>query len=235
MQNPPSPPESMSAKKFVENEWREINRMIWDAVPYEHRVNMLEEYLTTRKTDVEQLSLPGPYNWLSDLISAELVHKFHKDWIKRNEKDRDDRVQYWKDLAKRSQEFLEKVSLGGFNTIILLHGAVAVGALNILSKKSGEMTDGAIYAARFGLLAALIGILLAAFGMLTFFHFLTAISNTVSAHLVGPQRFRKVRAIGRYWPKTYKKTAAMGDRLIYVSIFWFAIYCVIAYLILVQN
>jgi hypothetical protein len=150
----------MRAENFVEKEWREINVMIWDAVPFEHRVSLLEDWLADRKEDVEKLSLPGPYDWLSDLRKAELVHKFHKDWIKRNEKARDDYIQYWRGLAERSHEFLEKISLGGFNTIILLHGAVAVGALNILSKKPGKVADTAIYAARFGLFAALVGILL---------------------------------------------------------------------------
>jgi hypothetical protein len=180
MQPESIPPDSMRAEKIVEGEWREINRMIWDAMPFEHRVSSIDQFLEGRENDIQSLALPGPYDWMSDLQRAEYIHKFNKDWIKRNEKARDDHIQYWKDLSRRANEFAEKVSLGGFNTIILLHGAVAVGALNIISKKPTEVSSAAMNAALFGLIAALVGILLAAFGMLAFFHFLATISNTVS-------------------------------------------------------
>jgi hypothetical protein len=59
MQPEPIPPDSMRAGKIVEGEWREINRMIWDAMPFEHRVSSIDQFLEGRENDIQSLALPG--------------------------------------------------------------------------------------------------------------------------------------------------------------------------------
>jgi hypothetical protein len=221
----------MSAQAYVDARWKDIGQMVLDAVPIEPAVRSVEAFLDQRREMLGNGSLSESYEWGLDLHLADTHHKFALDWVPRNQKLRDDYTSFWRDSSKRMLEFTERLSLAGISTLILLHGAVAIGALNALSEKAGELSSEFIFAAKLTLGGSLIGIFLIAWGQLTLFVFWSEIGGTISGRLLGPFKFKRFNALRRYLLK-YRRKARTGDYLIYASLFWFFIYCAVAYIVL---
>jgi hypothetical protein len=228
----PLPPDEHSARKYIERAWIPIQQMVLDAAPIDPNLRNIEHYLRNQRDAISDGVLSDGYDWALDLHLAMTVHRFNLDWVPTGSSYRESHIAYWKDQTNRVYDFTTKISLGAFNTMILLHGAVALGALNVLSQKSGDLNAAMAPPAKWAIFGALLGILLLALGQVIMVHKLNEIANTVVGRLIYQYKFRKLRAIGRYWNMKYKSSARYGEYLVHASIFWFFAYCSVAFLLL---
>ena len=226
-----SVPDQHNLTKWVESEWREINTFIQDGTPHTFRIWNLERRLDERRADIDSGKAPAGVDWADDLRRAEWTHKHNLTWIPRHEALRNHFIEHWTSLTRRSVEYSEKIALAGFNTILLLHGAVAVGALNALSQKAGQLTPQFIIAAKCSMFGALAGILLLACGQILQLEYLSRMSSRVAGSLLHSPKLKKFNAISRYWGRHLKR-ANIGAYMVYMSLFWFFLYCSAAFLIL---
>lgn len=230
----PLPPSAMSAKVHVTETWNEIGQMILDGEPYAARIEQLEEYLFIRAEQLKAGRLGQHFDWGLDLHLARTANSFFKDWAPKQAKIRQDWHDYWDSLATRSQQYTEKISQTAFTTMILLHGAVAVGAINVLSQNPVELAPYLIPAAKWTLFGALVGVALLILGQMIIFIYLTEMSETAKGRILGPYKYKRFRSLHRYWQKYYRKVR-IGIRFIYGSIVWFLAYATVALIILAQG
>lgn len=226
-------PKESSIAEFVELHWKNIYSLVSDGLPHEQAVKTLDINLQGRAQQIEQGTLVAGYDWQSDLKRAEYIHDFHKSWLPNVSRVRERQLSYWEDLSKRGIEFSEKVSLAGIATITALHGAVALGALNVLAKGTKDNPAQLVFAAKLAIFGALLGIFLLAIGQMAVFEFLGIASNTVRGKLFANPRHSKLRAVSRYWNRIGKRIQ-IGNKLIYASVFCFFLNCLIAAIILIS-
>jgi hypothetical protein len=230
----PFPPDTDSAQAHVKHTWEEIRKMILDGVPHGTQVQLLETYFSQRQQDIDLGTLPSNFDWAKDLYLARVSHDFWLNWSPRQEKQRADWHEYWLNLTSQVNQYTDKISQAAFTSTILLHGAVALGAINVLSQKRDELEPFMIPAAKFVLFGSLVGIALLIIGQFMMFVFLTELSGTVRAKITGPYRYKRYYSLSRYWKKYYKPVR-IGTYLIYGSVFWFIFYGTVAFIILLQN
>lgn len=228
-------PDANSMTAYVNREWARINQMAYDGQPTGAAVRAVENALESRKKMIDDGQLNQIYDWTEDLRVGRTFHDVNKDWLDVHVATRTEFYQFWNSTIKRSHEYLEKVSLSGVSTIILLHGAVAVGALNSLSQKTGQLSREFIVAAKVAMFGALVGIFLAATGLFIVFIFLGRMTNTVHTKLVGGRfKYKRFNSLPRYWNNGYNRSVKYGDRMVYASLFWFFVYCTAAFIILLK-
>jgi hypothetical protein len=166
---------------------------------------------------------------------AKVEHKYNLDWLDRIDIEHKAYIDYWKNLCTNQISTGEKLSLAGLNTIYLVHGAVAVGALNALASKQGAPDPSLASAAKFAMPSALLGIALVATGQIVLARFGTEMSTRVAGKMIGTVTLRRARTFPRYWEKYRKKILRWGDVLVYASVVWFFVYSMICYLIILNN
>jgi hypothetical protein len=230
----PLPPDEDSDQAHVKHTWEETRKMILDGVPHETQVQLLETYIIQRQQEVDSNSLPSQFDWGRDLYLARVSHDFWLNWSPRQSKQRSDWHEYWLKLTSQVDQYTDKISQTAFTSTILLHGAVALGAINVLTQKRGELEPYMIPAAKFVLFGALVGISLLIMGQFIIFVYLTQLSGTVRAKITGPYRYKRFYSLSRYWNKYYKPVR-IGTYMVYASIFWFIFYGTVAFIILLQN
>jgi hypothetical protein len=227
----PEPPEALNATLHVKHQWEEIGQLILDGEPHGTPVELLEVYLLQREEQIRAGVLPHGYDWERDLYLARTGHAFHKGWSSQRAKIRQDFHDHWTSLTSRVEQYTEKISQAAFTSMILLHGAVAVGAINILAQNPKDLLPYLIPAAKWTLFGALVGVGLLLIGQLIIFVYLTEMAGTVRGRTVGPFKFRRFTTLPRYWAKHYKKVN-IGTYLIYASMAWFLCYSTIALIVL---
>jgi hypothetical protein len=92
--------------------------------------------------------------------------------------------------------YLKEVSLNGLKTILLIHGAVAIGALGVLTQRTAIAQ--VLLTARLALAFALVGIMLVGIGQVIVIQRAGADSGRIVGKLAGTLRWKKVAAFGRY-------------------------------------
>jgi hypothetical protein len=228
----PEPPEALNAVVHVKRQWDEVGRMILDNVPYGTPVEQVEIYLLQRDEQIKAGALPPGYDWARDLYLARTGHAFYKDWSPHHAKIRQDYHDHWKSLATRVEQYTQNISQSAFTSMILIHGAIAVGALNILAQDPDDLAPYLAPAAKWAIFGSLVGIGLLLIGQLIIFVYLTEMAGTVKGRTLGSYKYKRFNSLSRYWQKHYK-TVRIGTGLIYASVVWFIVYAAIALIILV--
>lgn len=230
--SPKPVPVEKSLAKYVEGEWKRIGDLIRDGHPSSYAIRALQSTIDTRDQLINEGKFGNEFDWEADLKTAKFYNDFYVSWTPAFEKSRDRQLNYWESESKRTIEYAEKISLAGINTILLLHGAVAIGSLNVIAQKAGLAAATTVLAAKVGLAGSLIGIALLAVGQVLIFERVSTISQTIRGRLSLSPTQKKLSAMSRYWSK-YVSIARKGDYLIYCSLFVFFLNCFIAYFILI--
>lgn len=218
----PEVPAEASIQRTTSDRWWQINKIVFDGVPVEHEIKGIEEALLARKNLIESGGLQNSYDWKHDLECARYAHRFHLTNLEHVKSRRTKYLEFWQNWISESIGYFREVSLNGQKTIYLLHGAVAIGALNILVQKeqpSGQI----ILTAKLAIIFSSLGILLAGIGQVISFYFGSEFVTRIRAKLASPIKWAKIRAFPRYI-KRYGWLSEFGDKAIYASIFWFGVY-----------
>jgi hypothetical protein len=193
---PAQVPDDASAVKTIEPILRRIVLNIYDEVPVQADIRTIEEYLSERERLINSQALDASYDWAGDLRIARIHQQIGKDWLPHHQDIRDRYIKYWRDLVERSSTYQREMSLSGMKTLLLLHGAVALGALNAIIQN--EAPQHVLLAARLALAFSLIGIFALGAGQVIGIYYSRAVSDAITRQVWTKTKWSKVRALSRY-------------------------------------
>jgi hypothetical protein len=225
-------PPGASLRPTIERLWREIMSRLYDGLPYDESLRFAERLLQERQDEIHSETLDRSYDWQYDLQVAKFHHQWNLDHRKHNEEARERYQKYWENILEQNRAILKEIGLSGLKTILLIHGAVALGALNIIAQSDSEKIQ-IILAAKLGLAFSLIGIALVGLGQLIMFIKMTEINSKLASKLSAKIRWNKLRAFWRYY-RRHTQVLKIANYAIYGSILWFCAYCVILYIVIVS-
>jgi hypothetical protein len=176
-------PEDASATKVVDQNWRQIRKLVLDGHPYDSQIKAIEDFLIQRKSDIKTSVLKAEYDWKFDIASAEFIHRFKLGWIDSDKNLRAGFLNHWERIGKSTSDFLLKITAEGLKAILLVHGAAAVGALNVIIQSSNRSAL-IIGTSKFVLVAAIIGMIAVAIGQMILLRVFAAISWRVRGKII---------------------------------------------------
>jgi hypothetical protein len=218
----------------VKRQWDRIGQLILDGEAFGTPVEQLEIYLLQREEHIKAGIMPPGFDWERDLYLARTGHSFYKDWTPHRSKVRQDYHDHWKALVSQVDQYTDKISQSAFTSMILIHGAIAVGALNVLAQDPDDLAPYLVPAAKWAIFGSLVGMVLLMLGQIIIFVFLTEMAGTVKGRTLGPFKYKRFNSLTRYWNRHYKKVR-IGIGFIYGSIIWFMVYAAVALIILAQG
>jgi hypothetical protein len=234
LQNTPQPvPERASVRRIVQEKWLKIHRQLHDGVPFDVELQFIDDILARRRQLVQTQRPDRRYDWTGDLAEAEATHYTHRALVEHNRYIRERGIKFWLDRADRNRDYLQQVRLNGLKTILIIHGAVAIGALGVLTQKSSDMVANTVLAAKIALICALMGMFMLGIGQVLILVRSGPLFERIAAKASRKIRWSKVRAFNRYL-RRYYRPVKFGDYLIYGSVFWFGLYSFWVYLILIS-
>jgi len=225
-------PENVSVKALVEKYWPTVITAIFDGFPLEVHLEYVEKNLVERERLISLQMLDQSYDWAADLAGARKLQTDNLRWIPTHQATRQGYIDFWRSLTGRIEDYSEKLAISGMNLIVGFHGAVALGAIKILTEKAAA-TSTSITAATIALFCAVLGIVLFAFGKLTAYHVSYNIAGQLRSNLINPKNsdFSKLSEI----VAAQSKPNFWAMRLIYGSLFWFLFYAIMVMIILVEG
>lgn len=226
-------PREKSIVRIVDENWKSVRKYVYDGRPIEYLLTGVEETFSRRKTAITNGSLDSRFDWEYDLACARFNHRYNLSWLDWHRESREKLVSFWAENAADNFKYVRELSLNGFKTIVLLHGAVALGSFNLLAQKHTTISASTILAAKLGLFFAVVGIISAGLGQLVSFHALSGLFGTIQGKLATVPRWSKIRAFGKYTQK-FQPLLRVATYLIYGSIFWFCLYSIILFLVLIS-
>jgi len=225
-------PENVSMNAGVKDRWHAINITVFDGTPVEHDIKAVEEFLLLRKALIDGGTLSAEFDWKHDFELARYSHRFHLTNLDYLRNKRTSYINFWTGWITEATNYNREVSLNGLKTIFLLHGAIAIGALNILAQHTTPGTQ-LVLTAKFAIIFGASGIVLAGLGQIIVYYFGTLMVTRVRAKLVGDVKWAKARAVSRYLDR-YGWLPLLGNKAIYGSMLWFACYVVILLIMLLS-
>lgn len=224
-------PAPKSVVRAIEQPLKGIVLKVYDDTPFQVDLRFVEEQLSERERLVDGGTLDPTYDWAGDLRIAKFHHKFALDWLPHHQEVRDRYTRYWRETGEQGMTYVREIALSGMKTILLLHGAVALGALNVLSQSNPSQN--LVGTAKFAIAFSLIGIFMLGAGQVMLISLIGITYGKVLGKLSNKIRWSKVRAFGRYTLRTFR-ILKFADWLIYGSVFWFSTYTVILYILIVS-
>ena len=141
-------PENISLDQMVTELWKSIHKNIYDDTPYAETIRIIEKAIVDLEAALAEESLSADYDWKYDLELAKFHHRFGLDWLDYHQQTRQKLYNFWKDSSEHQLKSLWELSLNGYKMLYIIHGAVALGSLNILANK--EATPSLHLAAQLG-------------------------------------------------------------------------------------
>jgi len=130
--------------------------------------------------------------------------------------------------SEQTSSWIREFAQNAFKSLLILHGAVALGALNALVQ---HPQDQITIAAKFALIFAILGIVAAIVGQIILFNVIAAGTNYIGALVSTKIRWRRLRALWRYNSRKFK-VLRYADFLVFGSAIWFCVYSLILFIIL---
>ena len=225
-------PVDASIRPLIEEQWRGIMRQIFDGLPYDEGLRFAERLLKDREDTIEEGGLNAAYDWQYDLYVARFHHQWNLDHSHYNQKTRDRLLKYWETALEQNRTPIKEMGLSGLKTVLLIHGAVAVGALNIIAQVKPENLQ-LLLAAKLGLAFSLVGIMMVGLGQVMMIIKIGDLNSKLSGRLASQIKWNKLRAFGRYTQR-YFRFLKYANLAIYGSVGWFCVYCVVLYIVIVS-
>ena len=226
-------PVDASIRPLIESQWRDIMRRIYDGLPYDEGLRFAERLLNDREAAVNGGGLNAAYDWQYDLYIARFHHQWNLDHTHYNEETRERFRRYWENTLEQNRTIIKEMGLNGLKTILLIHGAVAVGALNIIAQVKPENSQ-LLLAAKLGLAFSLAGIMLVALGQVIMIITIGELNSKLSGRLANQIKWNKLRAFSRYMQRYMTGFLKYANLAIYGSVGWFCVYCIILYIVIVS-
>lgn len=225
-------PAEASIQRSTDERWRQINIAVFDATEVGPDIKDAEQAILSRRNMIDSGSLRADLDWRHDLERARASHRFHLANLDQVKRKRTDYIEYWKKWTVDASDYFREISIQGQKTVYLLHGAVALGALHILSQVTRPNAQ-IVLTAKCAIVFSALGILVAGFGQVTSFHFSSLLVNKIRGNFASEPKWRKVRAFSRY-VRRHGWLVVYGERGLYISIFWFGFYIIILLMMLIS-
>lgn len=213
---------------LLEPHWKAIDRQVYDGYPHDHILRFIEAGFREREQLITSNTLHPQFDWIADLHTAKNLHQIHLDYLPTSVRTRDAAKKHYLDLYTENGKYVRDLAANGMKTLLLLHGAVALGALNIIAGNNTAL----LLAAKFALCFSLIGIIMLIVGQIIFIESLSTLSSTMAARLVHLMRWKKILAIPRFLRRHFKWIGRLVNFLIYGSAVWFCVYVSIIFIII---
>ena len=231
----PIPPKHLSITEHVNDDWRAAIECLKRGQPHAGKVKEIERYLAGRKTDFEAGILRAEYHWETDLNVALSMHLYFQDEAERWQVRRDKLEAFWSEHAKEQQGYINAVAVEGLKAIIIIHGALALASLAVLTGQVASPHGSVLFAAQVGLLAAVLGMGMAAVGQILLFHFQGESIGRIQSVMGAPHSLRRLYALGRHFRRFIRPKLILVNGLIYGSVGVFILGAVTAAIILLST
>lgn len=235
VQQLPLPPPHLSATEHVNREWRAVIEDSKRGHPQSGRIAAIDFYLATRKDHLDSGKLRTDLDWTTDWNVANGMYHFHRDQAAWWQVHREKIEAFWLEHVQENASYLNSVALAGLKTIFLVHGALALASLAVLSGQVADPRWSVLIAARIALVAALVGLGMASIGQVLLFHFMSQEIVQVRSVLGARRRLRRLYALGRYIAKYYHPRYMWVNGLIYGSVLVFIAGAALAAIVLFST
>lgn len=219
-------PDDRRVSDIVERQWRRIRKEVLNGRSVEFDLCQLDKAIEERDSSIRNHDVDMSYDWVSDLERAKFLHGFYRQWMVNDVKYRKDKEELWVRAVSRMEDFSEKVALSGINLIFVAHGAVALGALRLLSE--GKQLEPWIrQVSYFAIIVSIFGIISFSLGKFLIFYYITHFSGKIRGNLIGSISDLKYNSFYTYL-RRYRKYITAGDYVMYLSILLFVINIVVS-------
>jgi hypothetical protein len=224
-------PDEVSISQIVVKYWPTAIAAIFDGYPLEGHLEFIENTIAERERLLSQGMLDASFDWAADVATARKKQAENLRWIPTHQATRQGYIDFWRSVTIRMEEYSEKLAMSGMDLIVAFHGAVALGAIKILTEKESVSTL-STKAAIAALPLSLIGIGLFGVGKLVAYHVTATMAGLLKSKLINPKNsdFAALGAI----VLAQTKPNNWARWLIYGSLFWFMFYSVVIVLILLE-
>lgn len=228
----PLPPEDISVFEHTKKLWSPLHNRVKAGENVAHEVLRIERAINEYKDSMAAGHLRPEFDWNRDLRAAERLHSSNIAWMEHDIRSRDEWRAFWHTRLRDNHEFISKLAADGIKFILIAHGAMAIAALNALVSNPQSPHRPVLLLALFG---AAIGLALVAGGKIVIIEAIGTFSERTKGRLVNRKGWRSLLAINRYADRYFQKYTRWGNRLIYGSIVWFALYAFTCLLLLVHS
>jgi hypothetical protein len=219
---------SDSLKEDVDRRWKSVQKQIYDDIPFAFEVSQIEEGIAIREGLLNANKLDPRFDWRFDLDNAKFFHRFNLTWVEQHKAIRASFQKHWQEWSTEAQKWIRDLAQNSLKSLLILHGAVAVGALNILTQ---EPSASLLLAAKLALVFAVLGIVAGIIGQIILFKIVSEASNSIRGRVFTKIRWKKLNALWRY-NRRRLKLMYLADYLILGSAFWFCAYSIILLVVL---
>lgn len=225
--------ENVSASAEVNERWRQINIALFEPGSVAPMIAGVEDSLRQRRDLIETGTLNPGFDWHHDYEMARFSHRFHLANMEVVRGKRTNRIQFWRDWSSEVIDTSRIISVDALKTLYLVHGAVALGALNILSEPDGKPLS-VMQASKLAIVFASTGLIAAGLGQMLSLHMANRIANRVRFKLFDDVRWSTVVAIGRYLRRN-RRLIVWSERLTNGSVIWIGIYLPVLLIVLLSG
>lgn len=222
-------PTNSSALEAIKPTLDRVITKLYDDLPIQHDLAMVEKFLGERRALIDAKHFDPSFDWQSDLATAETHFKIAIEWAPRHKETRDGYITYWRGRLERNERNLNEISINGLKTILLVHGAVAVGALNILKDAASSATI--LMISRWALSFSVLGIVMYGVGVVIMIEVMGTLNEKMIGAISTKLPWRRVRALSRYFRRG-ARPLSYATQLIYGSVIWFAVYSIVLLILL---
>src|SRR3984893_11600866 len=203
-------PDDDTLLRVVERNWQTAIKNIYDDVPHDLWITFSQEAISIREGHIRAGRLDPTFDWQSDFDAAKFRHQHNLAWLDHHRQVRNRIQNYWQSHTETTDKFLKELSLSGLRIILVVHGAVALGALNILAQHAPEPR--LLVAAEAALAFSLVGIMLVGLGQLWIVILLGDLNSRLTGRLGSKISWSKLRAFGRYLSR-YGKPGLVATKM----------------------
>ena len=161
-------PEELRLVPVVEAHWREIEPRVEAGLAVAGALKLIDDLIDIRGKKIAAGGVDGSFAWEADLIEAKSIHSKNSDKLSDASALREKRLEWWNGYAENVTDLTDKIGLAGLNLIFAAHGAVALGAIKILSENV-EPSKTLINASKTALVISTIGLTLYVLGKFILF------------------------------------------------------------------
>lgn len=209
-------PEEFRLVPVVEAHWRDIQPRVEAGLAVAGALKLVDDLIEFRSKKIAAGGLDGSVDWEADLIEAKSIHSKSIDRVSDELALREKRLEWWRGYAENVTDLTDKIGLAGLNLIFAAHGAVALGAIKILSENT-DSSKSLISVSKTALVISTIGLFLYVLGKFILFINASRLLNGLKSTLYSPDSGAKIINIQEVHERNFGGIA-YGMYLLYASV-----------------
>lgn len=236
VQRPPLPPQELSLRAYVEDQWNRILIMWRRGWAASRALASLQQSIDAQRLEVFDPKFnDARYDWQQDWHQANNVHQYNLDYVSNRAQHIDELKKLWFDWSEKNYGFLANVSLEALRSMVLVNGAAIIAALTVLSGQITEPSQSALIVSKLTVFTSVLSLILMAIGHSVLFIKMDSATSYIRGRITGPMRHSKLFAVNRFLRRYLEKPLQIANGLIFGSIAVFGLSAFISAVILLVS